>query len=85
MAGEVQLFLRREDAHAHALRSLNRLCPALDERGLGKVELARNGLHLFGCQAARVHHHRQRIAGERLARENIYDGIFEGRQTVCTS
>ncbi len=80
---KLQLFLRGKDAHAHALRPLHRLCPALDERGLGKVELARNGLHPLGRQAARVHHHRQRIARQRLAGENIYNEIIEGRQTVC--
>ncbi len=41
-----QLFLRGEDAHAHALGLLHTRCSALDERGLGKIELARDRLHL---------------------------------------
>ena len=52
MAGKVQLLLRGEDAHPHALGLLDGGGPALDEGGLREVEFARDRLHLLSRKTA---------------------------------
>jgi hypothetical protein len=51
--------------------------PSLDERGLREIELARNGLHPIRREACRVHHHGQRVAGQRRAGKHIHDEILQ--------
>ena len=45
--------------------------PREDERGVGIVELARDGEHLGVGEAIRIEHHARGIAGERCAGEGI--------------
>src|ERR1700691_5318007 len=71
MAGERQLFLHSEDAHANALLAFGGGVASQDERGLGEVHLLGDQLHLGIGYAAGVGEYGQRIALERTRRENI--------------
>jgi hypothetical protein len=66
MAGEGQLVLRREDAQA--VVGLGR---GQQERGLGKVDPAGDALHVLGLEALAAEHHRDRVAVEGPAGEDI--------------
>ena len=77
MPGKVQLFLGGKDAHPHAIVALRLHRPALDKCGLGKIEFARDRLHAPGGQPRGVHHHCQRVPGQRSARKNVNDKVLE--------
>jgi len=76
VAGERQLVLGREDPH---LRVDVVAAARGDERGLGQVELAGDGLHLRLRHAHGVLEHRQRVAGERVVAdgEDVHDAVGE--------
>ena len=68
MAGEWQFALQREDAHAIIGARQGR---RQQEGGLRQVQPARDRLHLFGIEALGIGDHRQRIAGEIVAAEDV--------------
>ena len=68
MPRERQLAFGREDARARGVHGITR---ALQEDGLGQVELARDGLHLPVIEIVGVADDRQRIAAEPLLGEHI--------------
>ncbi len=68
MAGERQLADRREDAHARGAVSAGR---PEDERGLGQVHLARDGLHLGVGEAGGLEHDGERVTAEEPVGEDV--------------
>ncbi len=68
MAGEGQLALRREDAHARRVRRVLRL---QHEDRLGQVQLARDRLHLLGVERIGIADDGQRIAAEAAIGEDV--------------
>ena len=68
MAGHRQFRAGREDAHAHVgARRLGRQ----QERALGEVHLARDGLHLRSRQPATIREDRQLVAFELAIRKDV--------------
>lgn len=77
MTGEVQFLHGCEDAHANALDAFSGLIAPLDERSLGEVEFARDGLHFFGSEAAGVLHSGEWIAAKRRIGEHVDNVVIE--------
>src|SRR5581483_4539575 len=71
MPGERQLFLHREDAHAHALARLRPAIAGQDKGGFGQVHLARELLHLAVGEPAPVGEYRQRVSLQLARGENV--------------
>ena len=60
------------DGHERALEiRVLRVGGRQDERGLGVIDLARDGLHLGGRHSARIGHDEKRIPRERPVREDV--------------
>jgi hypothetical protein len=83
MPGELQLLLHREDADLDAALGFDRRVARDDECGLGKIGLAREGLHLCRSRdACRVGEDCQHVAFERCFGEDIDLGVLEGAQAT---
>ncbi|MCZ7616768.1 MAG: hypothetical protein M5U32_00120 [Myxococcota bacterium] len=71
-----RLATRREDAHADVTVAALR---GQHERRFGQVQLEREALHRLRREPPRVGEHREGIAAEALAREDIDQAVREAR------
>jgi hypothetical protein len=79
MAGERHLIGRAEDPQARLVAGLRR---RLHENGLGEVELAGDGEHARVAQSVAVEDDGELVAGERLLREDVENGVAAGQLSL---
>ena len=71
-----QFLLRREDAHGHAADAiLMRIIGREDERGLGKVRLTSDSLHLEVGESSAIMDDGKRVALQGAFGEDVQHGI----------
>ena len=81
MSGELELFLRGEDAHLHAVFAFDGGISRQDERCLREVSLAGEILHFDRGKTAGIREDCQGVALQWALREDIDLGDFEGAQS----